>query len=77
MESLMPDGTIRYPGGGNQKSNEGWNYLWSKTKVEWGISNSFIEFKKTNGEWSVYNKRYARMDNEGNYVEKEPFPLEI
>ena len=23
----MPDGTIRYPGGGNQKSNEGWNYL--------------------------------------------------
>ena len=66
----MPDGTIRYPGGGNQKSNEGWNYLWSKTKVEWGISNSFIEFKKTNGEWSVYNKRYARMDNEGNYVER-------
>ena len=57
----MPDGTIRYPGGGNQKSNEGWNYLWSKTKVEWGISNSFIEFKKTNGEWSVY---------EGNYVER-------
>ena len=66
----MPDGTIRYPGGGNQKSNEGWNYLWIKTKVEWGISNSFIEFKKTNGEWSVYNKRYARMDNEGNYVER-------
>ena len=66
----MPDGTIRYPGGGNQKLNEGWNYLWSKTKVEWGISNSFIEFKKTNGEWSVYNKRYARMDNEGNYVER-------
>ena len=29
----MPDGTVRYPGGGAQKSTEGWNYLWSKTKV--------------------------------------------
>lgn len=66
----MPDGTIRYPGGGAQKSTEGWNYLWSKTKVEWGIANGFIEFKKTNGEWSVYNKRYAKMDNEGNFVER-------
>ena len=66
----MPDGTMRYPGGGAQKSTEGWNYLWSKTKVEWGIANGFIEFKKTNGEWSVYNKRYAKMDNEGNFVER-------
>jgi adenine-specific DNA-methyltransferase len=66
----MPDGTVRYPGGGKQKSTEGWNYLWSKTKVEWGIENGFIEFKKTNGEWSVYNKRYAKMDNEGKLVER-------
>ena len=66
----MPDGTVRYPGGGTQKSTEGWNYLWSKTKVEWGVANGFIEFKKTNGEWSVYNKRYAKMDNEGNLVER-------
>ena len=27
----MPDGSIRYPGGGS-KANEGWNYLWSKNK---------------------------------------------
>lgn len=66
----MPDGTVRYPGGGSEKSNEGWNYLWSRTKVKWGIDNGFIEFKCTNGEWSVYNKRYARMDNEGNFVER-------
>ena len=66
----MPDGTIRYPGGGTQKSTEGWNYLWSKTKVDWGIANGFIEFKKVNGEWAVYNKRYAKMDNEGNLVER-------
>lgn len=66
----MPDGTLRYPGGGAEKSAEGWNYLWSKTKVAWGIAQGFIEFKQTNGEWNVYNKRYSRIDNEGNPVER-------
>lgn len=66
----MPDGTMRFPGGGTEKSTEGWNYLWSKTKVQWGIENGFIEFKKTNGQWNVYNKRYANIDNEGNPVER-------
>lgn len=66
----MPDGTIRYPGGGTEKSTEGWNYLWSETKVQWGIENGFIEFKKSNGQWNVYNKRYANIDNEGNPVER-------
>ena len=60
----MPDGTMRFPGGGTEKSTEGWNYLWSKTKVQWGIENGFIEFKKNNGQWNVYNKRYANIDNE-------------
>lgn len=49
----MPDGTMRYPGGSTEKSTEGWNYLWSKKKVEWGIANGFIEFKKNGSEWSV------------------------
>lgn len=66
----MPDGTMRYPGGGETKSSEGWNYLWSKTKIKWGLDNGFIEFKKINGEWNVYNKRYAKIDNEGNAVER-------
>lgn len=66
----MPDGTLRYPGGGSEKSTEGWNYLWSKTKVQWGIENGFIEFKKTNGKWNVYNKRYAKIDNEGRPIER-------
>ena len=66
----MPDGTVRYPGGGQTRSTEGWNYLWSKTKVEWGIKNGFIEFKKSGNEWNVYNKRYARIDNEGKPVER-------
>lgn len=66
----MPDGTIRYPGGGTEKSSEGWNYLWSRTKFKWGIANGFIEFKNTNGQWGVYNKRYAKVDNEGNLIER-------
>jgi len=66
----MPDGTMRYPGGGSTKSSEGWNYLWSKTKVKWGLENGFIEFKQINGIWNVYNKRYAKIDNEGNAVER-------
>lgn len=61
----MPDGTIRYPGGTENKSSEGWNYLWSKTKIQWGIENDFIVFKKTQGKWNVYNKRYSKIDNTG------------
>ena len=66
----MPDGTMRYPGGGDEKSSEGWNYLWSRTKVEWGLKNGFIVFKKSNGQWNVYNKRYSKVDNEGKPFER-------
>ena len=67
---VMPDGTLRYPGGTTEKSNEGWNYLWSKSKIEWGIKEGFIEFKQKDNQWNVYNKRYEKMDNEGNYIER-------
>lgn len=66
----MPDGSTRYPGGYSTKSAEGWNYLWSKSKVEWGIKNGFIVLKQVNGVWSVYNKRYSKVDNEGKLVER-------
>ncbi len=66
----MPDGSLRYPGGGNTKSSEGWNYLWSKSKVEWGIKAGFIVFSETSSGWNVYNKRYSKVDNNGNYVER-------
>lgn len=70
----MPDGTMRFPGGTNTKSQEGWNYLWSKSKVEWGIQNDFIVFKKSKGLWNVYNKRYSKIDNSGNIIERSiPF----
>ena len=66
----MPDGTLRFPGGGSSKSSEGWNYLWSAAKVKWGIENGFIVFKQSNDQWNVYNKRYALVDNDGNPVER-------
>lgn len=62
---VTPDGALRYPGGTPEKSNEGWNYLWSRTKVEWGIANGFIVFKQDENGWSVYNKRYSKVDNNG------------
>lgn len=66
----MPDGSIRFPGGTSVQSSEGWNYLWSKSKIEWGITNGFIVFKNKDGRWSVYCKRYQKVDNEGNDVER-------
>lgn len=70
----MPDGTMRWPGGTKERNSEGWNYLWSKTKVKWGIDNDFIVFKQIGGEWNVYNKRYAKVDNEGQPCERSiPF----
>jgi len=71
----MPDGTSRFPGGSTEKAEQGWNYLWSATKVKWGMENGFIVFKKgDNGEWNVYNKRYSKVDNEGKPCERStPF----
>ena len=65
----MPDGTLRYPGGG-QQVNEGWNYLWSKTKVKWGLDNNFIVFKKNKEKWAVYCKRYQNVDNNNKSVDR-------
>lgn len=50
----MPDGTLRYPGGYTKRSSEGWNYLWSKTKVQWGIEHGFIVFKKKQTEFGMF-----------------------
>lgn len=65
----MPDGTLRYPGGG-QQVNEGWNYLWSKTKVKWGLDNNYIVFKKNKEKWAVYCKRYQNVDNNNKPVDR-------
>ena len=70
-EIIMPDGSKLWPGGKNEKSNEGWNCRWSKTKLEWGIKNNYIEFKNNNNTWSVYSKQYEFVDNNGNKIERK------
>ena len=57
-----PDGSLQYPGGENFRK-DGWNYLWSKTKIEWGLKNGFIVFKKVSDKWNIYNKRCEFVDN--------------
>lgn len=64
-----PDGTIAYPNGRLEYFNDGWIWKWSVKKVQWGIENGFIEFRKSktkaNG-WAVCYKNYMYVDNEGN-----------
>lgn len=58
-----PDGTDIFPGG-SEKNVDNWNFRWSKNKVQWGIENDFIVFKKKEeGGWSVYFKQYQFVDN--------------
>jgi adenine-specific DNA-methyltransferase len=67
-----PDGEVIWPGG--IKGRKNWTWRWSKEKVEWGIKNHFIVFKKTKKGWSVYFKQYQYVDNEGNPIKRQiPF----
>jgi len=59
----MPDGQLVYPGSTLERNNDGWNYRWSKTKVEWGIKTGFIVFKNVDGKWNAYFKQYFKVDN--------------
>ena len=66
---VAPDGTKIYPGG--TKENNGWCWRWSKEKLEWGIKNDFIIFKKDkNNQWKVYFKQYQFVDNNNNPIKR-------
>ena len=67
-----PDGTLIWPGG--RKGRKNWIWRWSKEKLDFGIKNEFIVFKKTKNGWSVYFKQYQYVDNEGNPIKRQiPF----
>ena len=67
----LPDGGKLYPGGDNKRSDEGWNWRWSKSKVDWGLKNNFIVIKKNNkGNWAVYTKQYEKVDNNNNPISR-------
>lgn len=64
-----PDGTLVFPNNRKEKYNDGWRWMWSKSKVEWGIKNGYIVVKKgRDNQWNVYCKNYAKVDNEGNPI---------
>lgn len=52
-----------WPGG--KPEDKRWIFRWSKEKVEWGMQNGFIVFRKINDKWKVYYKEYELVDNEG------------
>lgn len=58
---IAPDGTEIWPGDGfNDKSMV---FRWSKEKVQWGLENDYIVFKKQKDKWKVYAKSYEYRDN--------------
>lgn len=53
-------------------------WRWSKAKVEWGVKNGYVVFKRGgDGEWAVYTKMYLNADNEGNIIERTKAPLAV
>ena len=65
---IMEDGTEIYAGGKFGKPN---TWRWKKSKVDWGIENDFIVFKKVKDQWKVYIKQYQFVDNENKKRERE------
>ena len=68
-----PDGTICFPNGRTEFVNDGWTWKWGKTKLEWGIANKFIDFRKADKKgsgWTVCYKNYLNVDNENNLMNR-------
>ena len=58
-----PDGVEIWPGGGFE--DKVWIWRWSKAKVQWGIENGYIVFKKAGDKYKVYTKSYEFRDKDG------------
>lgn len=65
-----PDGNELWPGGESYRQDGGWNWRWSKQKVEWGFKNHFLEFKKNKGKWTLNTKQYQKVDNNNNPIDR-------
>lgn len=67
---IGPDGVEIWPGGGFEDKQ--WIWRWSKEKLEWGIANGFIVFKKPakSDKYKVYTKSYEFVDKDGNTIER-------
>ena len=67
---IDPDGNELWPGGESYRQNGGWNWRWSKQKVEWGLKNDFLEFKNNRGKWTLNSKQYQNVDNNNNPIDR-------
>lgn len=65
----MPDGQLLFPGSNVEKEKD-WNWRWSQSKVNWGIENGYIVFKKNKDKWAVYFKQYYKVDNNDNPINR-------
>ena len=69
-----PDGDDIFPAQGTKRAC----WRWSKTKVEWGMANGFIEFKKDReNHWQVYTKQYLYADNNGERITRTNPPIGV
>lgn len=71
----MPDGSKIMPSDNSNGRKAVWR--WSKEKVNWGIQNDYIVFKKSNDNWVVYTKQYLKADNEGNIIKRLQRPMGV
>jgi adenine-specific DNA-methyltransferase len=79
------DGQTIYAGGDKEKWEErqagkggsrDWGWRWSKDKLDWGIKNDFIVFKKNkDGVYQVYTKQYLNCDKDGNITARQNQPV--
>ena len=67
---IDPDGNELWPGGEKYRQDGGWNWRWSKQKVEWGFKNGFLEFKNNRGKWTLNSKQYQNVDNNNNPIDR-------
>ena len=67
---IDPDGNELWPGGEKFRQDGGWNWRWSKQKVEWGLQNDFLEFKNNRGKWTLNSKQYQNVDNNNNPIDR-------
>ncbi|MFD2703592.1 site-specific DNA-methyltransferase [Paenibacillus shunpengii] len=71
---ISPEGEELYPAINEKRAC----WRWSKEKVEWGLENGFIEFKKDkDGNWQVYSKQYLKVDNNDKPIERTQRPLSV
>ena len=67
---IDPDGNELWPGGEKKRQDGGWNWRWSKQKIEWGLKNGFLEFKNNRGKWTLNSKQYQNVDNNNNPIDR-------